>query len=102
MWQDNSDIQYLEWQEAKDYCSNLSLGGYSDWRLPNRAELLGIVDNGRSYPAIDPIFENTKNDWYWSSSSLAYDNGYAWTVHFLYGYTNYYGKYFSWFVRCVR
>jgi hypothetical protein len=39
--------------DAIDYCEDLVLGGYRDWRLPNMAELLSIVDVTRFDPAID-------------------------------------------------
>lgn len=33
----------FSWQEAVDYCENLVLAGYFDWRLPNVKELQSIV-----------------------------------------------------------
>jgi ribonuclease BN (tRNA processing enzyme) len=49
------------WQEALSYCESLTIGGESDWRLPNTKELQGIVDYSRSpqttnSAAINPIF----------------------------------------------
>ena len=102
IWQDSSDIQDLEWKEAITYCENLTLEGYSDWRLPNKNELLSIVDLEKYNPAIKDGFENTKNSWYWSSSSDANGDDYAWFVGFYYGDTSYYSKGSSLFVRCVR
>ena len=32
------------WAEALKYCENLEFAGHSDWRLPNRNELVSIVD----------------------------------------------------------
>ncbi len=30
--------------QARDYCSNLKMGGFSDWRLPTLDELSGLYD----------------------------------------------------------
>ena len=48
MWakQDNGG-EVLDWQ-ADNYCHNLSLGGYSGWRLPAAAELNTIKDKKQS------------------------------------------------------
>ncbi|CAA6825612.1 MAG: Unknown protein [uncultured Sulfurovum sp.] len=31
-----------DWQGAKNYCQGLTLGNYTDWRLPNREELQAV------------------------------------------------------------
>jgi len=45
-WQDDkntaSDDIVLKWGKAVSYCETLTLGGYSDWRLPNIDELSNL------------------------------------------------------------
>jgi hypothetical protein len=42
------------WDDATTHCDTLSAGGYKDWRLPTRIELLSIVD----YPSSPALEEN--------------------------------------------
>lgn len=65
--------------------------GASDWRMPSRKELQGIVSYGRFYPAIDKdFFPNTTNTYYWTGSLYAYFSFCTWNVSFSYG-----GSYYS-------
>ncbi len=87
MWQDNSAVKtvYKPWlsnanfkagnfndtsgDTAATYCTNLNLGGYDDWRLPNSDELLSLRDRF-SRPAIDGAFQNVSNaNWSVESSN---------------------------------
>jgi hypothetical protein len=65
------------------------LCGVSDWRMPARRELQGIVDYGRHSPAIDtgyfPNTPNTWDTWFWSGSPYADDSNDAWLVDFYNG-----------------
>ena len=62
------------------------LCGAKDWRLPTKKELLSIVHNGRSKPAIDGgYFPNSLPTYYWSGSPYADQANSAWQVYFLYG-----------------
>ena len=104
-WQDNSAVKNTKkrWKVAKKYCQNLSIEGYSDWRLPSYDELLTIVDYDKYNPAIMPSFKNVStSDLYWSSSVYVSDSQYAWIVLFKDGYTDYFYLTNEYYVRCVR
>ena len=104
MWQDNSAAKTVKksWQDAKRYCQNLSLAGFSDWRLPSYDELLTIVDYDRYNPAIMPSFKNFAFKFYWSSSGVSFSSKWACNVGFLHGNTNCSDKSYKKPVRCVR
>ncbi len=104
LWQDNTDTKTVKksWIEAVDYCENLTLGGYSDWRLPNINEFKSIVDRSKSNPAIVDGFTNVRSDFYWSSTTTASASYDAWNVHFCYGNVTIHSKTHSYCVRCVR
>ncbi|MFP8779415.1 DUF1566 domain-containing protein [Hydrogenophaga sp. RWCD_12] len=60
----------------------LNLCGFSDWRLPTRQELLGLVDYGKAgvAPINTTYFGNTALVDYWSSDVRSTDNTRAWRV----------------------
>lgn len=75
----------------------------SGWRLPDVKELAGIVDRGRSNPAIDVIaFPGTQSNWYWSSSPFAGSAGSAWFVFFSNGLVHYGSRKGSYAIRLVK
>ncbi len=88
-WQQSDSRKGMDWSDALNYCEDLSLGGYTDWRLPNAHELEYIVDYSRSpvttnSPAIDPIFttssitnEAGQKDWpyFWTGTTHANAQG---------------------------
>ena len=79
------------------------LCGASDWRMPNRKELLSIVHYGISSPAIDTsYFPNTVTSDVWSGSPVAYNLAYAWSVDFNYGVSYAYPRNDTYAVRLVR
>ncbi len=104
-WQDDSAAasQIFNWTEAIAFCDGLELGGHTDWRLPSRKELGGIVKYDNYSPAFDPVFVNaiTLGD-YRSSDTYAGDTGFAWIVNARGGYLYYSGKSWRLYVRCVR
>ena len=102
MWQQETGMS-MDWITAIQYCEDLNLAGYSDWRLPDINELRSIVDRTVIYPSIDKnYFHNTINGFYWSSTTYADNINYAMYVNFANGGFNDYGKWNLWFVRAVR
>ena len=53
MWQMIPVSEYFTWDEAQEYCEDLSLAGYDDWRLPTAKELFGISDFSVGWPFLD-------------------------------------------------
>jgi len=103
MWQQNVDAVTRTWDVAGTYCTGLTTGGYTDWRLPNENELMSIVDYGTFNPSINTtLFPGTVASCCWSSTPYAGNVTHAWHVYFLNGVVSYYFKTSSYYVRCVR
>ncbi|MDD2565854.1 MAG: DUF1566 domain-containing protein [Candidatus Gracilibacteria bacterium] len=91
------------WCAAKNYCANLSLGGFDDWRLPDITEFLSIVDFSKiAGTKIDSIYFAGGNVEYWTSNN---NPGTLSTAYKISGYNGSFGatlKYNSLYLRCVR
>lgn len=74
MWQQIPSSAGYSWQEAADYCNNLELAGYDDWRMPSLKELFSISDFSQGWPYIDTDYFQlasgtvTKDEQFWSSN----------------------------------
>lgn len=101
LWQQEGPKKEMTWQEAKEYCKSLSLGGYTDWRLPNKKELSSLI-NKRHKPTIHPVFQCYDDGWYWSSTSFAGFPVYAWFIYFSVGHVSFGGKGSQCYVFAVR
>jgi hypothetical protein len=82
------------------------LCGFSDWKMPSKDQLLGLV-NIAYYPTINPTyfpntFPNTQSEWFWSSSPYAGNSGNAWLVYFSNGDVSSDSKSYGNVVRLVR
>jgi hypothetical protein len=52
-WQVIPSDDQMTWDEAVEYCENLELGGYDDWRLPSLKEAFSLSDFETGWPYID-------------------------------------------------
>lgn len=88
-WQQDGQF-YGTYQDARYLCevllNILEFGEYHDWRIPNRRELLSIVDYGRSSPSINTnYFPDTPLSVFWSSTlrlPFQQTKEFRWTVNF--------------------
>jgi hypothetical protein len=102
-WARSAVCRAANWQAAHDHCANLRTHGHNDWRLPEIAELLTLVDYTRSKPAADPVFASLPtNDWYWSNSAFAGDADNAWSLYFGLGDSYAYDRHYSGYALAVR
>lgn len=100
------------WSQALSDCNGLSNGSCGltdgsspgDWRLPNRKELLSLVDYSRYYPALPDghLFSNVQSSYYWSATTGAHYTGIAWFVNMYDGDVTHSGKSYSYYVWPVR
>jgi hypothetical protein len=81
MWQ-QTDGGEMTIENAQLYCDTLTLGGYTDWRLPNCHELFSILNHDKVNPAIDTIyFIKTLAEYWWSSERQANDSNKVWVTN---------------------
>lgn len=107
MWQDNHSIgtsaTRLNFKDAINYCKNLTLGGYKDWRLPNIIELKSITDRKNKIdPSLKDGFTQKNTDWFWSSTTFLPNTSNAWGIYFGDGFDVWSDKADTLYVRCVR
>lgn len=84
--------------DSRSVCGELTLGGYSDWRLPSKKELISILDLavplGNQH--INAAYFPNSNKHYWSSTGEMMVNFSQGTVG------DWYPKTTGFSVRCVR
>ncbi|MDX1253589.1 MAG: DUF1566 domain-containing protein [Gammaproteobacteria bacterium] len=91
MWPRNANPSgtLVTWQQALDFANNLTLCGFSDWRLPNKNELYSLYTYDVTTPTDQFLhnlgFNNVINnpnliDGFWSSSSYTGDPAQAWIM----------------------
>ncbi len=81
MWQ-QTDGGEMTIEKATLYCDTLTLGGFTDWRLPSAHEAFSILNQGVTNPALDVnIFTKTAAEYWWSSDFQANDNTRVWVTN---------------------
>jgi len=88
IWTINASISDfpMTWNEALTFIKELNhseLYGYSDWKLPNRKELISLMSYKTINPSLPPshTFINIFTGYYWTSTSCARLPEQAWYIH---------------------
>lgn len=98
IWQQALQPATYTYATAVTYCANLTLGGNSNWRLPEISELQSIYDPC-STTFFDPIFTGTRTTWLWSNTVYLLDATQGWMLD---NNSFHIAKTSSGHVRCVR
>lgn len=118
---DTTGSNKRDWNKALDGANKLKSGacGLTDnsvagnWRLPNRKEMLSLLDDGFNDPAIPNTegtgrwtagnpFSGVQSGNYWSSTTHAYYTSCAWFLNLSDGYAHYDTKTNTYYVWPVR
>ena len=102
MWQKTS-VSDKDWKNALAYCENLNYAGYSDWRLPNKNELVSLLDYSRTEAPLSQ-FPGMTSETFWTSTFVNYYGGSdgIFDINFEEGSVRYDGAAGLRSVRCVR
>jgi blue copper oxidase len=103
IWQQVPTNTTRTWEQALTYAEGLTLGGASDWRLPNIKELQSLTDVRLTNPALDTnFFSGIGVKKYWSATSLPNQSTSAWYLNTQYGITTYDPKTTANYTICVK
>jgi len=77
MWVAKDNGVPINWPDAVEYCKNLRVGGYTDWRMPTLAELASLYNpsekNKNGYHTIKIVTTTAQSCW--SSETRGYAAG---------------------------
>jgi Protein of unknown function (DUF1566)/Secretion system C-terminal sorting domain len=81
MWQ-QADGGEMTYEKGIIYADTLTLGGFTDWRLPLPHEAFSILNHQRPNPALDiTAFTSTGAEYWWTNSKQANDATRAWVTN---------------------
>jgi hypothetical protein len=88
---------------ALGYCADLSYAEHDDWALPTVTELLTLIDESATNPALDPsVFVSVQGLGYYASTDAVIGGTQTWTVHIYRGEVFAQTSTSTPHVRCVR
>lgn len=73
MWQ-KMDFGEISFENASKYCDTLTLGGYTDWRLPTPLEGFSILNLQNTNPAINTTFFPKSLAEYWWTNKVQFND----------------------------
>jgi hypothetical protein len=102
-WQ-KDHFMNANWQNSRDACDSLDIGGQKDWRLPTVYELASLVDWKKTGPSIDKTYFPTASSgaMYWTVNPRVGTLDNVWTVFFSAGGVHDKAKTSLQAARCVR
>lgn len=81
MWQ-QTDGGEMTIENAAIYCDALTLGGFSDWRLPSAHEGFSILNHQCASPPLDPsVFTVTMAEYWWTGTRQVNDSNMVWVTN---------------------
>ncbi|MBP5435410.1 DUF1566 domain-containing protein [bacterium] len=101
-WQ-KEPVKKATWKEALKYCEDSTYAGHNDWRLPNKNELLSLVDYSKIGSEVEETLEEDDEveaissfpgmtpDLFWTSTQAPVDY-LVWLIHMQYGVVGPSGK----------
>lgn len=81
MWQ-KTDGGEMTFENALIYTDTLTLGGFTNWRLPNAHEAFSILNLQNNNPALDiSFFTKTLAEYWWTSNRQVNDSTKIWVTN---------------------
>lgn len=82
VWEGGPGAGPVPLDAARSRCDALTLGGFTDWRLPSRIELISLLELSHS-PTLDvTAFPGAPAASFWTASPVASTSGRQWAVGF--------------------